>query len=241
MEPVDFQYAKSDFEEPVMPETLSKSTYVRIGVDLGQKLDPTAIVVVEIEPRVPRDPEMAKKFAGEPHFIVRALQRLELGTPYPAVVRRLLDIVGRLQASGWYPDVLVDATGVGQPVVDLLSNNGLSVRSVYLNGSDQLVRGEWGRLNLGKCFMVSRLQVLLQTERLHLPNTAEAAVLVEELLNYEIRINDNANAQFGAFRVGVHDDLATALGLACCEDHYYEHITPLPHYDLLAEIDRHPF
>ena len=224
--------------ETYTEEDLLKYSSVRIGVDLGQKLDPTAIVVVEIQPRLPRDPEMRKRYAGEPHFVVRALQRLELGTPYPAIVRRLVDIVGRLQASGLQPDVWVDATGLGQPVVDLLQNNGLSVHPVYLNGSDQLVRGKWGRVDLGKCFMVSRLQVLLQTERLHLPNTAEAAVLVEELLNYEIRINDNANAQFGAFRVGAHDDLATALGLACSEDLYYHHPTPPPHYDLLEEIDR---
>jgi hypothetical protein len=221
-------------------EDLSKYSFVRIGVDLGQKLDPTAIVVVEIQPRVPRDPEVRRRFAGEPHFVVRALQRLELGTPYPAIVRRLSDITTRLEADGRRADIWVDATGLGQPVVDLLQHAGLSVRPVYLNGSDQFVRGEWGRVNLGKCFMVSRLQVLLQTERLHLPNTAEAAVLVEELLNYEIRINENANAQFGAFRVGVHDDLATALGLACCEDLYHNHTTPvIPPNITIEQIDRY--
>ena len=127
--------------ETYTEEDLLKFSSVRIGVDLGQKLDPTAIVVVEIQPRLPSDPEMRKLYAGEPHFVVRALQRLELGTPYPAIVRRLVDIVGRLQASGLLPDVWVDATGLGQPVIDLLQNNGLSVRAVYLNGSDQLVEG----------------------------------------------------------------------------------------------------
>jgi hypothetical protein len=41
---------------------------------------------------------------------------------------------------------------------------------------------------------------------------------VGELLDYEIRIDDNARERYGAFRVGTHDDLVTALGLAVQED-----------------------
>jgi hypothetical protein len=37
---------------------------------------------------------------------------------------------------------------------------------------------------------------------------------VQELLDYEIRVDENANDKYGAFRVGTHDDLVTALGLA---------------------------
>jgi hypothetical protein len=47
---------------------------------------------------------------------------------------------------------------------------------------------------------------------------AEAKILAEELLNYEIRVEENANDRYGAFRVGTHDDLVTALGLAVQED-----------------------
>jgi hypothetical protein len=36
----------------------------------------------------------------------------------------------------------------------------------------------------------------------------------DELLDYEIRISEDANERYGAFKVGAHDDLVTALGLA---------------------------
>jgi hypothetical protein len=36
----------------------------------------------------------------------------------------------------------------------------------------------------------------------------------DELLDYEIRISEDANERYGAFKVGTHDDLVTALGLA---------------------------
>jgi len=34
------------------------------------------------------------------------------------------------------------------------------------------------------------------------------------LIDYEIRVDENANDRYGAFKVGKHDDLVTAIGLA---------------------------
>jgi hypothetical protein len=69
-------------------------------------------------------------------------------------------------------------------------------------------------VSLGKALLVSRLQVLLQTRRVHLPRTAEAETLARELLDYEIHVDEQANDRYGAFRVGSHDDMVTSLGLA---------------------------
>jgi hypothetical protein len=35
---------------------------------------------------------------------------------------------------------------------------------------------------------------------------------------HEIRVSENANDLYGAFKVGTHDDLVTALGLATQSD-----------------------
>jgi hypothetical protein len=69
-------------------------------------------------------------------------------------------------------------------------------------------------VTLGKAFLVTNLQTLLQTGRLHLPRTSQAERLAKELLDFEIRLEENANERYGAFRVGSQDDLVTALGLA---------------------------
>ena len=81
--------------------------------------------------------------------------------------------------------------------------------------------GDWERrtadgreVKIGKAWLVGQLQVLLQSGRLHLPKTAEAEALAQELLDYEIRIDPDGNDKYGAFKVGRHDDLVTALGLA---------------------------
>jgi hypothetical protein len=186
---------------------------ITIGVDIGQKRDPTAICVAEVDWRSVGN-------RTETHFVIRHLERLPLGTPYPRVAGRVAEIEGGVRVkSGETPIVYVDATGVGQPVVDLLWERlpGASLTPVYFTAGDrrgETREGEGVRVSLGKAFMVSRLQTLLQNHRLHLPHTREAEALTEELLDYEIRVTENANDQYGAFRVGTHDDLVTALGLA---------------------------
>lgn len=195
---------------------------VTMGVDVGQKIDPTAIAVAESEwePRVTAGGNTVQ----EDHFYIRHLQRLPLGTKYPAVAEELATLVGKLiSKAGSLASMFVDATGVGLPLVDMLQA-GISyptIIPVYFTHGDRRTvdKDEQGRkqVKLGKAWLVSRLQVLLRTERLHLPDTPEAHVLIDELLNYEIKVDEDANEKYGAFKVGTHDDLVTAVGLAVQE------------------------
>ena len=186
-----------------------RSSPVTIGVDIGQKHDPTAICVAEAETRADGD-----------HFLIRNLERLALGTPYPEVAERIHRIATRVhEKARATPTVYVDATGVGQPVIDLLQ--GLRgptwhlVDVTFTPGNKRLSGpGNPSRLALGKEYLASRLQALLRDQRIHLPTGPEGRALAAELRNYELRISRNGHARFGAFRSGTHDDLATALGLA---------------------------
>jgi hypothetical protein len=189
-----------------------------VGIDIGQKRDPTAICVAEIEYRKPEEPGNHRP-RKDAHYLVRFLQRLPLGTPYPDIARRLGEICQLVtDRSGQRPDIYVDATGVGTPIVDILKANSREARfvwAVYFTHGDRRTEDPRERkVSLGKAHLVSRLQSLLQFQRLHLPASSEARALAQELLDYEIRVDENANDRYGAFRVGTHDDLVTALGLA---------------------------
>jgi hypothetical protein len=176
-----------------------------IGVDIGQRRDPTALCVAEVDRR-----------DDATHFLVRHLDRLALGTPYPAVARRVGEVTAAVaRRTDSRPKLYVDATGVGQPIVDLLQEAAVeaTIVAVYFTHGDRRTEGS-REVTLGKAFLVSRIQALLQTGRVHLPKTSEAHALAEELRDYEIRVDENANDRYGAFRVGTHDDLVTALGLA---------------------------
>lgn len=71
------------------------------------------------------------------------------------------------------------------------------------------------KVTLGKAFLVSRLQALLQSRRVHLPETSEARALAQELEDFEIRVSEEANDKYGAFRTGTHNDLVTAAAWQC--------------------------
>jgi len=214
---------------------------VTVGVDFGQKSDPTAIVVVQIVRRTVAWPDPAKEAIAfwtmteertETRFIGRRIERLPLGTSYPKVAKRVADIVAGIHhlrprnlAPSSGPTIIADATGLGTPVLDILKEE-LAVRrlackitgATFTHG--QKLTGNVGdpAITVGKGYLVSRLQSLLQTDRIDLPRTAEAIALKEELLNYDIRVDPDGDAKFGAFRVGSHDDLATALGLGVLAD-----------------------
>ncbi len=206
---------------------------VTIGVDVGQRSDPTAVVVCEQE---------------DERYIVRHLERIPLGTPYPQVADRLAAIYRnataefarrqekRKRRAGSFvfrtPDdpemqerraresvwVLVDATGCGLPVVDFLRersgiNNGHLTAVMFTAGERTTVRRGDREGTVAKSYLVSRLQALMGYGRILLPNTDEARALASELEDFEISVNAQANTQWGA-RHGSHDDLVCALGLA---------------------------
>ncbi len=178
-----------------------------IGVDIGQKRDPTAICVAQVVLR-----------GAIWHYLIHLLERLPLGTSYPEVANRIVEIIDRSErTAGERPRVFIDATGVGLPVVDLVQERFQSAVAVYFTSGNRRYESR-GRVSLGKAWMVSRLQALIRGHRIHLPRVAEGRVLAAELHNFEMRVDQNAHDRYGAFRVGTHDDLVTALGLAVqCE------------------------
>jgi hypothetical protein len=101
-----------------------------VGLDLGQRHDPTAIAVVE------RMDQAQAWQATEFHSIrVRHLERVALGTPYPGVVARVREIVRKIGACA----LAVDGTGVGAPLVDMLraARIGCDIAAVTITGGEQ--------------------------------------------------------------------------------------------------------
>jgi hypothetical protein len=191
-----------------------------IGIDLGERVNPTAIALLELVDRAPG------RNGTDLHFECHHLERLALGTKYPDVARRVAAVqvyavqavrqrafdCDHLDAEVWIT-TWVDAT-CAIPALDILNEQGIDCRPVFFTHGDR--RTEQGRqVTLGKAWLVNRLQALFQRGRLHLPpDHLEAAAMTRELLDYEILVDQNAIDPYGAFSTGSHDDLVTALGLA---------------------------
>ena len=176
-----------------------------VGLDLGQSTDYTALVIAE---RIKAD---------TPHYHIRHLKRFPLHTPYPAIVAHVKGLlVNPLFAS---EAVLVaDATGVGAPVIDMFHHAQLpcSIYGVHIHGGDAVTH-DGAHLRVPKRDLVSIVQVLLQSARLKIAEALpEAATLVQELLNFRVKIDPHtAHDSYAAWRENLHDDLVLATALAC--------------------------
>ena len=139
-------------------------------------------------------------------FRVHDLGRLALGTSYPDVVSAVNRVIERLNDDRIPPYVLVDTTGVGRPVVDMLTD-GLTDRSYVLSAvtilAGDYLKGSLGanEVHCGKEYLVSRLQVLLDHRRILLPRGRESRALVRELKDFDLKATATGMTA-GAFRTG---------------------------------------
>ena len=208
-----------------------------VGVDLGQQRDYTAISVTErvlLPTGEYRDEPYYSAFRGrtewrrveegKPEYRVRHLERPALGTSYPDMVERIIDLVKTL---GGEVALVVDATGVGLPVTDMLwkrlepeveEEPGLSVRraNVTITGGDSVTRVPGG-YRVPKRDLVSAPLVLMQNGQLKIAEGLSLReTLVKELLNFRVKINiSTAHDSYEAWREGDHDDLVLSVALAC--------------------------
>jgi hypothetical protein len=170
-----------------------------LGLDLGQAQDYSALVIVEQD---------------EQRFNVPHIQRWPLGTSYPQIVADVTAMMLRPELAECA--LVVDATGVGRPVVELFVAGECHPHGVMITGGSHATRDpDTGYWHVPKKELVSTVQVALQSSLLQIARALpEAATLTEELLSFQVKITAAANEQYGEWRSGKHDDLVLALALA---------------------------
>ena len=165
-----------------------------VGADIGQARDPTALAVIE---------------AVAEEIQVRHLERLPLATPYPDVVGHIVEMVQKLPGA----ELVVDATGVGRPVVDQLRKAGLSPIAVTITAG-KAVTFEDGFWHVPKLVLVRALVVPFESDRLRIANQLTyATALRDELQAFTRKVTGAGRDAYGA-TAGAHDDLVIAVALA---------------------------
>jgi len=179
-----------------------------LGLDLGQAADYSALAIAR-----------RREERGVSSYTLPWLERFPLGTSYPAIVAAVVARVRQLatQEPATPRVLVVDATGVGRPVVDLLRQARPAARlvAVTITGGDAATHDgpQW---RVPKRELVSTAQVFLQGRRLAIAAALpEAATLTRELLAFQVKISaETAHDSYGAWREGAHDDLVLAVALA---------------------------
>jgi hypothetical protein len=207
---------------PPAPRGVERS-YI-LAVDLGQSADYTGIVAIQrtayAGAGAAEGPSAtAGPVSGEPppaDYVVRLLERPALKTPYPAIVRRLRELLAKPPLDPARTPVVYDATGVGAAVGDLLAEAVARPVGITISGGDRAHGG--GRAwSVPKRDLTGVLLRLFQTGRLRIAERLRLApVLVSELDNFKMKVNlATGRDSYAAWREGQHDDLVLACALGC--------------------------
>jgi hypothetical protein len=167
-----------------------------VAADIGQSGDFATIVAAEDR---------------EPEIHLRHAERIPLGTSYPALVDRIGVVHDAVPRPA---DLVVDATGVGKPVYDLLGVAGRSPVGIVITGGRKARRGEDRLCRVPKAVLVQCVAAVLESGLLRISSgLPHAAILVSELQAFRASIGENGHARFeGA--PGFHDDLVLAAAMA---------------------------
>jgi hypothetical protein len=180
-----------------------------IGADIGKAADYTALSVIEYRAK---DKDVDSNLY---EYHIRHLFRPSLGTPYPDV----LEIINKLAehpAVGSDSAVVVDATGVGAPIVDLLREKLPLLVAITITGGSNVNEQNKFNFSVPKRDLISNLQVLYQAKKIKIAKgIKDADTLVKELLNFKVKISTSGHDSYEAWREGSHDDLVLSVALAC--------------------------
>ena len=199
-----------------------------LAVDVGQSHDYTALVVINSYQEHQGHPDAwSARKAARRHDIVHLERFRELS--YPQQARRVEERYRELKQHAQRFDLdatlslVVDATGVGKPILDTFRETGLRPRGVIITGGDSSSRVD-GLDRVPKRELVTTLQVALQAGRLRIAEDLPLAeALLKELRGFRVKVT-LTGAKFGndvgSWREADHDDLvlATALGVWMLEN-----------------------
>ncbi|MGV8123970.1 MAG: hypothetical protein AB2L14_29825 [Candidatus Xenobiia bacterium LiM19] len=172
-----------------------------ISCDLAKTFDYSAISVLE-------------KTSSLYHL--RSLNRMHKGTPYTVTAGQLRGMVSEpsLQCNGYPPVLVIDGTGVGSAVEDILKAWRLPLISVKIHGGMNVIRKP-GEIRVPKKDLILTLLSVFNNERLQIAQAVpEGQDFINELQRFKVKINPRTRrATFTG--QGAHDDivLSVAMGI----------------------------
>ena len=177
---------------------------VFIGVDLGERRNPSAIVVLERFEEWPANHTDILRGAGpKRRYVVRQAERIPLGTPYTEVIRRVKHVVERIASTGRHCVLIVDEGGPGIPVVERMREAGMGCSLIpYTITADQAATGS----TVSRTILLTKLQMMVESGELEIAAGCRDSEHLERELIY-LQLDGKCS--------GESDDLAMALALAC--------------------------
>lgn len=203
-----------------------------ITCDIGRLSDYTAISVIQVKfydsklvvggvPEVSFDPRDVI-----PVFEVSLLERFQAG--YRATLQRLQQIHDIPALFICDREILIDATGVGDAVLEMSREMHMDVTPISITGGDNAHYGE-DRFYVPRTDLIDALVVAIQSRRLRISPDLDSRLTEQlniEMNNLQIKRNPTtAKESYDAMIDAKHDDMAMSLAMGIwkgMQDHQRE-------------------
>lgn len=186
-----------------------------VGVDLGKSVDSTAIGIMHHTIKgtgTGKADHTTKTWRQDSvqRFDLLHLQRLPLGMNYVAQAHAIGELMQREPLKSAKAKLVIDQSGVGAGVVDLMEANGLRpIRLQITAGSEQTQEGNIFRV--AKTILISKLEAAMHSKELHVAAAlTEAESLRDELRDFQRHVTASGANTWSA-RSGKHDDIVLAV------------------------------
>lgn len=177
-----------------------------LGLDLGQQNDYTVFTVLEVVYNNVRNCGMLYKLVF--------LKKFRLKESYPSIINTIIYLIDRLFINNDYI-LIVDYTGVGRIVVDLLRESSVKLIALSITGGHAVSWKSGTEVSVPKKDLVSAMQVIFSNYRIKISdNLDHLEDLKRELVNFRPKkTNATGHTKFEGLS-GHHDDIVMSLGVA---------------------------
>jgi hypothetical protein len=217
-------------------ELSSLNNTVFFSVDLGTMRDPTAVTIISRGMSPVSEFDRANRFLdaeGQPKryqslYRMRYMERFPLGMDYPSQVERIRSMLTHQELIR-KTTLIVDATGVGLPVLQMMKEQGMNPIGIWITAGNNVSNRGADGYNVPKRHLVSALNLVFQSRRLKIPvGLKNRRDFMRELEGFSMKITAAGTDTYEAEVESVHDDLvmSTAYGIWYAEKHYGSIMSP---------------
>jgi len=191
-----------------------------VSVDLGTMNDFTAISILDelYRPRVKQTAADVRRglegtVYNERIYALRHLQRIKLKTSYVDIVATIAGLMNSSPLRGDC-ELVVDSTGVGRPVVDMLLKEHLNPVAVTITGGKSVSNPAGSEYHVPKRDLATSLQVAFASKRLSIVSGLSLTNdFLREVENFKIKISIGGSETYEAWREKDHDDLVLSVAM----------------------------
>jgi len=191
-----------------------------VGCDLGAAQDYSTVSVVErsIEWREDKGIFIST-------YLVKQLLRYPKRTSYPDVVDSIKTIFQHPYIES-YGELIVDKTGVGRPVIEMMEREGLSPIGITITGGNTVTKDVEGHgYNVPKAHLISAFLIMAQSGQFHIAGGLPLAkALQKELEAFQVKIKRDTGHEIYEGE-GEHDDLVICVALPLWYAHQFDEQT----------------